>query len=92
MAEKLLDLDAYNLSLGTELVGGGTYLHHTEEVCQVPYRHYKLFPGDVYDMNDKKVFYTDDPLNNSIRNRRILTDEEREYFNNYEILYQSTVV
>ena len=53
--EKLLDLDAYNLSLGTEFVGGGTYLHHTEEVCQVPYRYYKEFFGEVYDMNEKKV-------------------------------------
>ena len=36
-------------------------------------------------IDGKKVFYTDDPLNNSIRNRRILTDEERQYLNNYEI-------
>jgi len=36
-------------------------------------------------INDEKVFYTDDPSNNSIRNNRILTDEEREYFNKYEI-------
>jgi len=36
-------------------------------------------------INDEKVFYTDDPSNNSIHNNRILTDEEREYFNKYEI-------
>jgi hypothetical protein len=36
-------------------------------------------------ISDEKVFYTDDPSNNSIRNHRILTDEEREYFNKYEI-------
>jgi len=53
--EKLLELDAYNLSLGTEFIGGATFVHHTEEVCQVPYRYYKEFPGKVYDMNEKKV-------------------------------------
>ena len=53
--EKLLNLDAYNLSLGTEFIGGATFVHHTEEVCQVPYRYYKEFPGMVYDMNEKKV-------------------------------------
>ena len=53
--EKLLELDAYNLSLGTEFVGGATFVHHTEEVCQVPYRYYKKFPGEVYDINEKKV-------------------------------------
>jgi len=53
--EKLLELDAYNLSLGTEFIGGATFVHHTEEVCQVPYRYYKEFPGEIYDMNEKKV-------------------------------------
>ena len=53
--EKLLELDAYNLSLGTEFIGGATFLHHTEEVCKVPYRYYKEFPGKVFDMDEKKV-------------------------------------
>ncbi len=53
--EKLLEFDAYNLSLGTEFIGGATFVHHTEEVCQVPYRYYKEFPGDVYDRKDEKV-------------------------------------
>ena len=53
--EKLLELDAYNLSLGTEFIGGATFVHHTEEVCQVPYRYYKEFPGEVYDMDKTKV-------------------------------------
>jgi len=53
--EMLLELDAYNLSLGTEFIGGATFAHHTEEVCRVPYRYYKEFPGDIYDINGKKV-------------------------------------
>ena len=53
--EKLIELNAYNLSLGSEFVGGTTFVHHTEEVCRGPYRYYKEFPGEVYDMNEKKV-------------------------------------
>ena len=53
--DKLLELNAYNLSLGTEFIGGATFMHHTEEVCQVPYRYYKEFPGNIYDMNGQKV-------------------------------------
>ena len=53
--EKLIDLNAYNLSLGTEFIGGATFVHHTEETCQVPYRYYKEFSGKVYDMNENKV-------------------------------------
>ena len=51
----LLKLNAYNLSLGVGFVGGATFVHHVEEVCQVPYRHYKEFPGDVYDLEDKRI-------------------------------------
>lgn len=43
----LYDLSGYNLSIGTEFEGGTTYLHHTEEMRQVPYRYYKEFPGSV---------------------------------------------
>ena len=53
--EKFIDLNAYNLSLGTEFIGGATFVHHTEETCQVPYRYYKEFSGKVYDMNENKV-------------------------------------
>ena len=41
--------------LGAEFIGGATFYHHTEEVCEVPYRKYKNFPGKVYDHNDKLV-------------------------------------
>lgn len=41
----LHDADAWNLSIGTEFAS--TYLHHTEETLQVPYRYYKPFPGEV---------------------------------------------
>jgi len=53
--EILYDMNAYNLSLGTEFIGGATFVHHTEEECQVPYRFYKEFPGNVYDENNKKI-------------------------------------
>ena len=46
---RLVDMEAVNLALGTEFVGGATFLHHTEEVAAVPYRFYKDFPGQVLD-------------------------------------------
>jgi aminoglycoside 3-N-acetyltransferase len=47
--EKLYDLNAYNLSLGSPFVGGATFCHHVEEALQVPYRFYKDFDGTVID-------------------------------------------
>ncbi|MBY0237588.1 MAG: AAC(3) family N-acetyltransferase, partial [Burkholderiaceae bacterium] len=47
--EQLVEMEAVNLALGTEFVGGATFLHHTEEVAAVPYRFYKEFPGQVLD-------------------------------------------
>jgi len=52
---KLIEYNAYNLMLGAEFIGGATFYHHTEEVCNVPYRKYKDFPGEVYDQNNKLV-------------------------------------
>jgi aminoglycoside 3-N-acetyltransferase len=45
--ELLVEMGAVNLAMGTEFVGGATFLHHTEEVAAVPYRFYKEFPGQV---------------------------------------------
>lgn len=45
----LYEMGALNLSIGTDFIGGATFLHHTEEVLQVPYRAYKDFPGTVRD-------------------------------------------
>ncbi|MDO8605357.1 MAG: AAC(3) family N-acetyltransferase [Phaeospirillum sp.] len=47
--DRLYDLDALNLSIGTEFVGGATYLHMGEERARVPYRFMKEFPGEVRD-------------------------------------------
>jgi aminoglycoside 3-N-acetyltransferase len=49
------EMDAFNLSLGADYIGGTTYMHYTEEVAQVPYRCYKTFPGEVFDHQDKLV-------------------------------------
>jgi aminoglycoside 3-N-acetyltransferase len=48
--QKLYDLDALNLSVGTEFIGGATYLHLGEEYLRSPYRFMKPFPGEVKDM------------------------------------------
>ncbi len=44
----LVELGAVNLALGTDFEGGATFLHHAEQMAQVPYRHDKLFPGAVH--------------------------------------------
>lgn len=51
----LYEMDAINVALGTEFEGGATFLHHTEEVAQVPYRFYKEFPGDVTGAQGEKL-------------------------------------
>lgn len=56
--QKLYDLGAMNLSLGTEFIGGATYLHVGEEQLKVPYRFMKPFPGEVRDMNGQLVDVT----------------------------------
>ena len=53
--DKLYDLDALNLFIGTEFVGGATFLHMGEERANVPYRYMKDFPGEVYDADGNLV-------------------------------------
>jgi aminoglycoside 3-N-acetyltransferase len=45
--DRLQALGAVNIGLGTDFVGGATFLHHAEEMARVPYRHDKAFPGEV---------------------------------------------
>lgn len=56
--QKLYDMDAINLSVGTEFVGGATYLHMGEEQLNVPYRFMKEFPGEIRDMDGKLLDIT----------------------------------
>ena len=53
--EKLYKLGAYNLSLGSEFIGGATFCHYAEEILKVPYRFYKQFTGNITDQNDNKL-------------------------------------
>ena len=79
--EKMLALDAYNLSLGTEFIGGATFVHHTEEVCRVPYRHYKDFPGEIYDKKEERV---DKIFSMYVRD----ITENHEYINDWERVFK----
>lgn len=49
---------SYNISIGCELDGGATFLHHAEEMAKVPYRVYKEFPGTVVGMNGETLART----------------------------------
>ena len=51
----MYDLEAINIAIGIDLVGGATFLHHSEEIAQVPYRLYKEFPGEVSDKNGERL-------------------------------------
>lgn len=50
--EKLYKIGAYNLSIGSEFIGGATFCHYPEELLKVPYRSYKYFPGTITDSNN----------------------------------------
>ena len=56
--QKLRDMDALNLSVGTEFIGGATFLHVCEEELDVPYRYLKAFPGEIKDMDGNVVDMT----------------------------------
>jgi aminoglycoside 3-N-acetyltransferase len=51
----LYDVEAINIAIGIDLVCGATFVHHTEEMAQVPYRFYKEFPGEVCDQHGQKM-------------------------------------
>ena len=53
--EKLYKLGAYNLSLGSEFIGGATFCHYAEELLEVPYRFFKFFPGTIIDKNSIQI-------------------------------------
>lgn len=53
--EKLSELGAYNLSIGSEFIGGATFCHYAEELLKVPYRYYKSFPGKVIDQENMEI-------------------------------------
>lgn len=53
--ETLYNLNAFNLSLGMEFVGGATFCHYAEELLGVPYRYYKYFAGEVVDEHARIV-------------------------------------
>lgn len=79
--EKLYQTNAYNLSIGSEFIGGATFCHYAEELFKVPYRFYKSFPGNVYDKNGQLV--------NSRFKMYVRIIEKDYYFdNNWDIFWQ----
>ena len=80
----LYEMEAINIALGTEFIGGATFLHHTEEMMQVPYRYYKEFPGTVIDKNGVKLDKTYTMF------ARIIT-EQYEYDNDWDLVWGDLV-
>jgi aminoglycoside 3-N-acetyltransferase len=78
--ELLCDMEAINLALGIDYIGGTTFMHYTEEVAQVPYRFYKTLSGEVFDQNG-------DLIQESFKMYlRIITDEY-EYENDWPKIF-----
>jgi aminoglycoside 3-N-acetyltransferase len=82
--EKLYKLGAYNLSLGSEFIGGATFCHYAEELLKVPYRFYKSFPGNVTDCYNKKI---DIDFKMYVR----IIENDFYYDNNWEIFWDDAL-
>ncbi len=70
----LYQLNGINIGFGTDFIGGGTVLHHTEEMAAVPYRSYKEFPGVVIDKDGKE-------LNETFNMYARIEDAGAQYYN-----------
>jgi aminoglycoside 3-N-acetyltransferase len=82
--EKLYKLGAFNLSLGSEFVGGATFCHYAEELLKVPYRFYKSFPGVVTDSFSNKI---DIDFKMYVR----IIENDFYYDNNWEIFWDDAL-
>ena len=82
--EKLYNLGAYNLSLGSEFIGGATFCHYSEEVLKVPYRFYKYFPGNILDQNNKLVDF-------DFRMYVRIIENDFYYENNWNVFWQDSL-
>jgi aminoglycoside 3-N-acetyltransferase len=82
--EKLYKLNAFNMSLGSEFVGGATFCHYTEELLRVPYRFYKYFPGEVRGRYNEII---DKTFNMFVRQ----IEEKFEYINRWDIFWEDVL-
>lgn len=82
--EKLYKLGAYNLSIGSEFIGGATFCHYAEEKLKVPYRFYKYFPGNITDQNNNKV-------NIDFKMYVRVIEKDFYYDNNWEVFWQDVL-
>lgn len=82
--EKLIEAGAYNLSLGSEFIGGATFCHYAEEALKVPYRFYMDFPGEVTDAANEKV-----NVNFNIYARII--EQTHQFVNTWEIFWEDAL-
>ena len=77
---KLIQMNAINIALGAQFVGGATFLHYAEELLRVPYREFVPLGVGVYDMNgleiDSEFYYFA---------RKSDRDRESSYTNNWEV-------
>ncbi len=82
--EKLYNLGSYNLSLGSEFIGGATFCHYSEELLKVPYRFYKYFPGNILDQNNKLVDF-------DFRMYVRIIENDFYYENNWNVFWQDAL-
>jgi aminoglycoside 3-N-acetyltransferase len=52
---KLINMNAINVALGAQFLGGATFLHYAEELLKVPYREFIPLGVEVYDADELRV-------------------------------------
>ena len=52
---KLVEVNAINLSIGANFIGGATYLHYAEERANVPFREFKKLKVNCFDLQGKLI-------------------------------------
>lgn len=82
--QKLIEAGTYNLSLGSEFIGGATFCHYAEEALKVPYRFYKDFPGEVTNAANDPV---DVDFNMYVR----IIEDTHHFVNTWEVFWEDAL-
>jgi aminoglycoside 3-N-acetyltransferase len=74
---KLIEMDAINVSLGANFIGGATFLHYAEEFVLVPFREFRQLDVKCYDVNNALI-----PLSFKYFARKVTA--EGEFINDWD--------
>ncbi len=75
---KLVEVNAINVSIGANFIGGATYLHYAEEHANVPFREFKNLAVNCFDLQNNLI-----PLRYKYFSR--ISNAEGEYENDWSV-------